>query len=99
MGLTKQERWRKMNTTTAEVAHAISTPPVWQLPGTGKAPAPKDLLDAKRADPGAAQNMRGTVIQTDGVLPGGNQCVPPVPAAQGFLLMPPLRYIILPKRG
>ena len=55
---------------TAEVAEAISTPLVRQLPGAGKELPPKGLPHAEGAAPGAAQNMRGTVTRLGGVLPG-----------------------------
>ena len=55
---------------TAEVAEIISTGSVRQLPNQGKGLSPKVISDAKRVFPGAAQNMRGTVILLDVVLPG-----------------------------
>jgi len=49
------------------------------IAGKEKGLAPKDLPAATRALPGAAQNMRGTVIcETDVVLPGRNLLFLPV---------------------
>ena len=48
---------------TAEVAEAISTGSVRQLPNRGKGLSPKGASAATGALSGAAQNMRGTVIQ------------------------------------
>lgn len=53
---------------TAEVAKVISISPVSAIAGEGKGHSPKELPEAKRAFPGAAQNMRGTVIQSNRML-------------------------------
>ncbi len=55
---------------TAEVAEAISTPPVRQLLGTGKGHPPKGLPDATEGMSwGRAEDARNC-HRCDGVLPG-----------------------------
>ena len=61
-GVDKCARFAYNNPVTAEVAEAISIDSVGQLPDSGKGLSPKAIPDAKRVFPGAAQNMRGTVI-------------------------------------
>jgi len=62
-----------LRVTTAEVAQAIITAPVRQMPGQGKGNAPKDLPDAKQGKPwDCAKHVQDCHLMKDVVLPGPN---------------------------